>query len=398
METLYRQAFEFKKVKKWKKLPYNQYFMLRYEDGSTGYVCLPGNVEGVSSLFLYRSEEEFCRSLAMDESPEFGLRGMEGLYLQNCLLCTFVSGGAMLPREMEAVRAYCSAHGITLRGANAWPKFGKLRAQYTPAPLWDETDGRCLAGALEAAVSLAGRQDVLTAPCKDIPYGLNAPLAVKTETGWEWREAALPERPEIIYPEMGRLYDITLKRASMAKKNGHVWYCEICLPLEPKEDEEELFLSDCEEPAAFHPWVQTIYDVDQDKILDLRNCGEKEDYAEFFPNQMLEVMVQNGRPRKLQVSAGRAEALYKKLAAKLSVPMEVVEDYHDSIENMGFEDDKEMEQLEEEMLDILRNCDDFSKLPNELLFALGMMSGVQDARIPRAQRRKLDREMRRRFF
>jgi len=426
MEKLYALAFEYRKTKLWKKLFDTQLFAVRHFDGTTGYCCVMGNAGEHIALGLYLGEAGLRTLAAAQEAPQDDallnpIHGMEQMFNQDCLMCSFENKDELRPSELAEARAYCGAHGITLRGQRAWPKFERITPCHIPWAIRDERERQLLAEALEAALEVARKLAAAAPETKKLqagpPYGREIPLLVKTETGFVWQETALPPWQEPVYPEAASLYDLTLERVLSAKKLARTWACALFLMPRPcaAEEPDEDIVTPSYEPydAPYFPWVQIIYDIDQDTVVDCEICPDTEDYASVFPNKLLELMEKQGRPRQLLVETERAFALYDALADRLGVMLTVVdqcEGLDDAVADFHVHvgaDDGGLDDGEEEGYDLigdaqallkrfLTTCKDFSQIPDEALFLLSQMARELADELPKEQLALLKQEIRRR--
>ncbi len=418
MDTLYRLAFAFKKTKLWKKLSDNQLFAVALAGGETGYCSVMGALGEHIALAVYPGVSGL-RSYSMIASGQppaaGGIHAVEFALSQDCLMCSFENKDALRDYEAAGVRAYCAANGITLRGAHAWPQLLRYRPFHLPWTVGEDKDR--LAEGLEAALEVARRLE--TVPADELgltegpPFDREIPLLVKTGTGYDWQTVALPSRLEPEYPAGGPLYDLLIKRASMKRERAGVWACDVFLLPEPAgcdgEDPEEGENA----RAPYFPWVQLVLDIDSGMILDTMLCAEGEDYAEQFPNKLLELMGSHGRPRRMLVETERTAALYRDLAKRVGFPLELVDgcpDMDDALEDFfehfapGEGDEGEEEDglvlpagLAGLLADLFLSAGDFSELPSEMLLVLNNLAGVMGPALPGECRRLLDRELRERF-
>ena len=416
MDTLYRLAFAYKKTKLWKKLSDGQLFAVALPDGETGYCSVMGALGEHIALALYpgASGLRSYSMLASGLSPAGGVHAVEFALAQDCLMCSFENKDMLRACEAAAVRDYCTANGVTLRGAHAWPRLLRCRPFYLPWTLDEEKDR--LAEGLEAALEVARRLETASADSLGLtegpPYNREIPLLVKTEIGYDWQTVALPPRLELDYPTGGPLYDLLLKRASMKRERAGVWACDVFLLPEPVGGGEDELEDEPVGRAPFFPWVQLVLDVDSGMILDTTLCEEGEDYAEQFPNKLLELMGNHGRPRRMLVENERTAALYRNLAKRVGFPLEFVDrcaDLDDALDDFfdhfspedGDEADDDSLALPAGaaglLADLFRSAGDFSGLPHEMLLVMNSLAEVMGPALPEACRELLEQELRDRF-
>lgn len=416
MDTLYRLAFAYKKTKLWKKMLDSQLFAVPLPDGETGYCCVMGMQGEHIALAVYPGLAGLrsYTMIAMGPPSAGGIHTMEFALGQNCLMCSFENKDMLQDAEAAGVRAYCAANGITLRGPHAWPRLVRYRPFHLPWVIQEDGDG--LAAGLEAALEVARRLESTPAERLGLtcgpPFDRDIPLLVKTKDGYDWQTLTLPPRLEPVYPAGGPLYDLLLKRASMKRERAGVWACDVFLLPEPmgRGDGEEG--AEMSAAAPVFPWVQLVLDMDTGMILDTALCGEGEDYAEQFPNKLLELMGNHGRPRRMLVETDRTESLYRDLAKRVGFPLERVEtcdDLDDALDDFfnhfapGSDDEEEEDWLPVPpgitglLTDLFRSGGDFSEVPDEMLLALNNLAESMGPELPGEYRTLLNRELRARF-
>lgn len=417
---LYDLAFAYKKTKLWKKLWDNQLFAVRLSNGEIGYCSVMGRNGEHIALAAYVGESgwrSFCTCFDSTANMERmdRLHVTEILLSQDCVSCSFENKDELNPLEISEVRAYCAANGITLRGSHAWPNFTRCRPYYNPWFIQEETDLQWMAEALEAGLEVAKRLETTRAVQLGLeegaPYDREIPLLVKTADGYDWQKLTLQPRQPVTYPKMGRLYDLSLKRATTAKKRGSIWSCDVFLF--PKtvldEEEEEQDDNEIDSKVPYFPWMQIVVNEDEGLILDSTLCQEDEDYADVFPNKMLDLMAKLGKPQKLLVKTERTAALYQDFAQKVGIRFEVVE-YCDGLDDVladfadqfafGNDDFDESftPDIMDKMIELLFHTTDFSSFPDEVIMLLCEMADKMGDELPASRHRLLNEEKHRRFI
>lgn len=419
MEKLYELAFAYRKTKVWKKLWDNQLFAIELPGGGVGYCSIMGRAGEHVALGLYPGEDglqSYCLAAEAAEEDSI-IRQVEKALAQNCVMCSFENKDGLWDYEIKEVKAYCAAHSLTLRGQHVWPKFQRVLPRHLPWTMQEETDRAWMAAALEAGLEVAQQLASKTAAQLGLqsgaPFDRDIPLLVKTDTGYDWRTTALPPRRETVYPEAGIIYDLPLKRAAATKRRTEIWVCDIISSIQPVSDEENLASGKMPHQAPYFPWLQIVYDMFQDCILDCAMCPEREDYTEFFPNRLLDLMEKFGRPRKLLVTSDRSAALYARLAARLGINYqhgkcealeEAIEDMFQHLGPNGTDAEGGPDELEQDgaypeqlLLNILRNCEDFSGFPDEAIYLFANLAEKLKGQIPKSQLLLLQKEIHKRF-
>ncbi len=407
VNTLYQLAFEFKKTKLWKKLWDSQLFAVALSDGETGYCCVMGRMGEHIALGIYPGEAGLRSYWLLREEPDEERHAMEYMLSQDCIMCSFENKEMLRDSEIAEVRSYCAENGLTLRGARAWPQLERCRPFHIPWMIRDEEDKRRLSEALEAGIEVARRLEHASASelglIEGPPYDREIPLLVKTAEGYDWKSTVLPSYQPPVYPEAGQLYDLPLKRASSTKKRAGTWACDVFLLPTPASEEASDEAPVAEPYDAPHfPWVQMVFDEGKELVLNVTLCGEDDDYTELFPNQFLELVNQHGRPRKLLVETERTAALYRGLTDKLGIRLELTDacGMDEALEEMFYQlssNGMELpEGLMESFAELLGNIDDFSSVPDEILFMMKELTESMGDEMPKAQRQLLEKEVRKR--
>lgn len=407
-ETLYTLAFAYKKTKLWKRLWDTQLFAVRFSDGEIGYCSVMGRIGEHIALGVYVGESGFYSYCAIANQPAEtdDLHRMEYMFSQDCLICSFVYKDELGPSETAALKSYCAKNGVALRGAHACPQLERVHPFHIPWPVREDADKQYLSQALEAAVEVARRLESSTPEQLGLkegsPFTHPIPLLVKTAEGYDWQTVSAPPEKRAAYPSTGRLSDIHLRRATLAKKQGSTWACDVFLLPKPISDEAE----ETAEPynAPYLPWVQIIYDVDGDAVLDTAVCGGKESYADVFPNKLLELMGRLGRPRRLLTVTRRSEALYRDAAEEAGVKLEFVP-HCEPLETALAEfithfmsqgetgEDGLSDAFQDRLAEILMTCPDFSGCPDDLLPVFAEMAQAMGDALPESQRLLLEQEI-----
>lgn len=410
MDRMYDLAFAYKKSKLWKKLWDSQLFAVQHRDGVIGYCSVTGMNGEFIALIEYPGEEglqSYYNTLALNcdgDDSEMNIHVVEQNFAQHCILCSLQNKSDLDEEEIQAVRDYCARRGITLRGAKAWPRFEQVRPRQIPWPIQNEMDWDRLADALEAALEMAERLRNTT-PEKlgmqyGTPYGRNIPLLVRTEDGFQWEEYPLPPEPlPPVYPEAAGLYDLTLKRATMKRKRTGTWACDIFLsptPIQPEKSQN----------APYFPWMQMVFDEDNDQILACDVCDLEQPYEQYFPNRLLELINEKGRPRRFLAASPRVQALYGDLAQKLKIPLgsaDGCEGLQEAVTElflgmqMGGENGGDVDALFEQFKDILAQCEDYSDFPDEVILLLSQAAETIHEDLPQEVLRRIQEEADKRF-
>ena len=166
-ERMYELAFRYKKTKLWQRMFDSEIFAVELSDGEIGYCSIMGRMGEVNAVAVYVGAKGFqsLRTIMTSIEGEGILLDYNELLLsQDCTQCGFDNKDALLPYELDEVRAYAKAHGIKLGGANAFPQFVRYKPYRHPWEITSELDRRRICEALEAGIFLS---ELLSATSKE---------------------------------------------------------------------------------------------------------------------------------------------------------------------------------------------------------------------------------------
>ena len=246
-DRMYELAFQYKKTKLWKKLHDTDIFAVKLSDGKIGYCCVMGMAGKENAVALYPGAQAFQSYLELFELALNGMppeaAGQDILFSQNCLQCAFENKDLLQPDELDEVKAYTKKHGITLRGANAFPQFIRYQPYYHPWYISSELEQQYICEALEACMAMAevlemkGKRAlgfsgyVLDASTPDIP------CLEKGNDGYIVTRIPVPEEIPVEYPSPTMKNEITLARLKKMKKKGSLECRMVRLPMPIQESE-----------------------------------------------------------------------------------------------------------------------------------------------------------------
>lgn len=157
-EELYQLAFAFRKTKLWKSLYESELFAVELPDNEIGYCCAKDFAGKSPALALYvgnRGLDSFRALHDLSSTETSPLRIYEAVLTRDCLQCSFESKEALSAETLHSVRAYASEHGLSFRGADAFPQFMRHRPARTAWPISQQEDIHRLCIALEAALEVS---------------------------------------------------------------------------------------------------------------------------------------------------------------------------------------------------------------------------------------------------
>ena len=385
-DSLYDIAFQFKKTKLWKKLYDTQLFAIEHSDGTIGYCCVMGMMGEHLALAVYPGDEgmDSYRLMGKDRSKMNDLEVQETALSQNCVMLSFENKDELRPKELDEVRAYCTAHQLVLRGRKAYPQFQRFRPHYFPWYVEDEKDRAHLLEALEAGLAVSAKLD--DAAPEDLgftegaPYDRSIPLLIKKDGGFAWTMIALPEPQPVVYPSPEACDDIALAKLAKSKKRGGEWACDVSMHVDPMSDEtSENEVVDEPKNAPFYPYLLLIIDNKSGMVMNVQLSDNPEDYAEKFTRTILEVAQNNGKPSRILVCNERAHALFEKLAVQLGSELvlkkripKLEEAEQGFLEHFGGDEDNTEDEMAQ-LMETLRDSAALAEMPDEMLMQLSQI-------------------------
>lgn len=383
-DTLLTLAFQFKQTKLWETLYDSELFAVRHRDGSTSYCCVMGMMGEHLAIAVYPGEAGLAsfRLLGKDRTDMDYFEVHETAMSQNCLMLSFENKADLQSREINEVRAYCKAHGVSLRGKRSYPQFQRFRPHYFPWYLDDPDDQAHMAEALEAAIAVAERLQKSTPEALGfsggLPYKRSIPLLEKKDNVFMWSETALPRSPVTRYTSPDIKDEFSLMKLTKAKPSGKTWACDIFMHVNPAADND-----DNGEPksAPFFPYILLIVDNETSLILGLHLSDNPEDYSDAFIQAILATVQEQGLPSHILVANKRAQAFFSKLAKRMGAELEMKQEIplleeakEDFIGQFAGEDDDDT--TPEQVMELLRTPGMLNEMPEEMLLQLAQVAAM----------------------
>ncbi|MCD8211852.1 MAG: hypothetical protein LUC17_02375 [Oscillospiraceae bacterium] len=419
MYDLLGKAFAYRKTKIWEKLWDDQIFAVRHSDGSTGYVCIMGRAGLCQALAVYPGTEGLDSMRRVNSCPEDAPEQVEfeAAMTQDCVSCSFVEKNLLRKSELEEIRAYCSEHGINLRGKNAWPQLERKEPYHMPWTIREESDKIHLGEALDACVDLAGKLKGPEADDFSFPEGLGpgtvVPMAVVLPDGsFRWETTALPKSRAVRYRTAVPFDKKLAAEVLDAEESGDTWMCDVVLSpgavLDEDEDEKALENGTAEpELAPFFPLAQLI--LRGDGRMSAHLCDQGDRYDEFFLDSALADMIDYGRPAEIVVRNRRTRNMFRKLADDMGIRLTMTEDCPemDDLVHNFFSEFGAGEVTDDEsgasgtdvaaLAEMIENTRDFSDFADEEFLTLCLAAAAFHINLSKQQSQKLENELRKRF-
>lgn len=383
---LYDLAFAFKKARLWKKLWDSQLFAVAHSDGSIGYCCVMGRAGKHLALAVYPGPEGLhayrMMSLDWDDLEPYEMK--EKALSQDCVMVSLQNKIELQQEEQEALAAYCADRGVTLRGQKACPQFERFRPLHHPWFLDDPRDILHMKEALMAALDVSRRLETRDAAALGFtdgpPYEREIPLLTLQKKRYAWRLLSLPPPLQLTYPSIGIPDDITMKRLKSAKKTALDWAACIFMNPEPSVDEAHRDpVTNRPLKAPAYPMLLMILEKQSSMILGMPMSPDPQDYLRLFTKGLVDLMVKQGRPRRILVRDERTYALLQQICPQIGVQLKRVEliemleealsAYHDQFSKFK-KADAEGAGRDDKILQMLKNLEQLPSLedmPEEML-------------------------------
>lgn len=317
-ETLYKDAFEYKKSKLWKKLYDNQVFAVRLSSGETGYVCVMGRMGFHQAIALYIGREG-VNSLRRSNAVIPGFEDFEDLISQHCLQLEFGNSDDLFPGLADEVRAFKKEYGIRVGGKNAFPQFVRYQKYRFPVPLDNDADIISLDEAVQVCIKLAEKLDTSTP--EELGIGMMDPgtsqvplFSISDGTLIEGGMVPIPELEEEKYEPVIFRNEVAAHSLRKAEKYGS-YSCELLRLREPIQNDPD--------EVPFFPLFCLIVDVDDAAPLPAplsKDCGED---MEAFLNGLAQEWIDNGIcPSEIFCRDDRTYAFLKDFCSKTGIRLE----------------------------------------------------------------------------
>lgn len=320
-DRLYDLALTFRKTKLWKRLYDSELFAVSLSNGQIAYCCIMGLLGEHIALAVYIGEQgldSYCHLQEMGHVPMNALQAQEFMLSQSCLQCSLETKDALSPQELAAARGYGKTHGITFRGANAFPQFIKYQPARYPWPVQETADVQLLCEALTAALEVSeklttvgkGHLGFTDGPAHD----RTIPLLTPEGQGFTWGVCRLPPRWPASYPEPMLLDELLTARLKKQKKRAGIWACDVVMFPQP------VFLDEEDTDAApVFPYMLLAADLEKELVIPTEVVPAYEEGAAELLSAIGNQMLENGIPTEIHVVNDRTRSLLKNLAATLGI-------------------------------------------------------------------------------
>jgi hypothetical protein len=346
-KRLYDLAYQYKSTKLWKRLYDSELFAIRLADGSLGYISIMGDLgEHIAiSLYIGRSGLDSFRNMYELESAVSEMARYELMLSQDCIQCSFENRDELHPLEIEEVKAYAKAKGITLKGPKAFAQFKVYKPNHYPWFLKTEEDRLSVSEAIEAAIALSERLKTIDKKSLGFktgaPYDRDIPLIEKKNGSYEFGAISLPPRQEPDYPSPVLRDELLAARLKKKKDRKASWSCEVILIPKPVSDEtaEGGGVVSMPEAAPVFPFTLLVVDMDAEMIITTDIIADYDNDCDRLLSYFAESMETEGVPREFVVRDRRTKTLLSRFSEQIGVKLTFREDIPilDSIEEDMFE-------------------------------------------------------------
>jgi hypothetical protein len=407
-DQLYALAFQYKSTKLWKKLYDTELFAVKLADDSLGYISIMGDLgEHIAlSLYIGRRGLDSYRNMFEFDSTETEMKQQEIMLSQDCIQCSFENKSELHPLEIEEVKAYAKAQGITLKGQKAYPQFKVYKPNHYPWFLKTEEDRLYISEAISAAIALSER--LKTTEKKSLgfktgaPYDRDIPLIEKINGSYEFGAISLPPRQEPEYPYPVLRDELLAARLKKKKDKNAAWGCEVILIPQPVSSEaaDGGGVLSMPEAAPVFPFMLLAVDLGAEMIIPTDMIQDYDNDCERLLSSFAESMETKGVPKEFVVRDRRTQALLSSFSEQIGVRLTLREDIpflddieEDLLDNFGSGRPPHNDEMEDfnKLLDFMLQLNDkeINTLPRELQLQIlemdeaGLLSPDISARLRR---------------
>lgn len=319
-DRLYELAFAFRKAKLWKYLYDTELFAVSLPNGEIGYCSIMGFLGEHLALALYvgsKGLDSYRLLLEPGEKEIAPLKAQEFMLSQNCLQCSFESKDTLAPQELSAARSYAAAHGLTIRGANAFPQLIRYQPAHYPWPISEQGDVALICAALKAALAVSEKLKHTSKSqlgFREGPaYDRSVPLLTSSGEGFAWSLHPLPPKQPVQYSEPALRDELLMMRLKKAKKCRGTWVCDVVMVPQPGMEHET--------SSPVFPYTLLTAVCETEMALPTEIVPDLESGAGTLLQALGNRMLEHGIPKEIQVPDERTYALLKDLAAQLKIQM-----------------------------------------------------------------------------
>lgn len=319
-DELYQLAFAFRKTKLWKSLGESELFAVELPNDEIGYCCVQSFASEHNALALYvgnKGLDSFRALRNLDRMETSQLKIYETALGRDCLQCSFESKGMLHPDALRFNRVYASEHGISFRGANAFPQFLNFHPARTAWPVSKQEEIELLCTALEAALEVSRQvkngNKIRLGFQEGAMYNRSIPLLARSGDGFVWGLHPLPPKQSAQYPEPTLKDEVLMARLKKERKRRNTWVCDVVLMPYPDMDQED--------SIPIFPYTLLSQICETRKTLPPETVPNLEEGTETLLRVLGNWMLENKIPREIQVVDRRTYSMLKNLTATLNIKL-----------------------------------------------------------------------------
>jgi len=358
---LYEKAFEWKTLKPWTRINEDQFFSAEL-NGELCYLQVLGDDDDAYVLAVFPGEEGRKSCLRFQDAMQKrdDLEILAAVHGLRALQCHFCRKDFLQPGEEETIREYTKAHGIPLRGKNAWPSLVSFAPHLIPERIADPDEEEILSEALDLSIWLIRNMEA---------EGIRIPsITEKTETilcfqkdgdRYAVKEIPIDVLPQEEYPVGQTENEICREKVKRLRKKGK-WACELMslsVP-SPAEGFERMV----------YPWLLITAELKSGKPVEVQPVRDYERRTNVMLDKLMEAMIrENVCPSEITVPDDRTYALLRDWCPEMGIRLrkgekpEIIRELE--LECGGIVDEPEDEAEMDSLLELVR------MLPDEVLLS-----------------------------
>lgn len=246
---------------------------------------------------------------------EYGesIPGHQALHYQDCIMCSFEDRELLANEDRKQIKDL----GLSFRGRNAWPMFRRFEPGYNP---WFINKEECifLTHALRQTIFVA--DSVRTGLLKmDMEQGRTILRYSEEKDGsLEWYSKEVQMKfPTVSYSPVKINDDIMIQKIKMAGSMGNVslQVDTLYMPSVVQENKGE---------RPYYPRVFILAEQKSGQILDFEMYQSVSDDANVTLNKLMDICLENGIPKEIQVRSEAMEAILGDFCMKTGIKLKVV--------------------------------------------------------------------------
>ena len=313
LKELYQAASEFIQAQPWKEFYDADIICVENpRDKAIGYCSIMGRAGEHYALGVYLGNEGIFGFYHLMEHAD-SIPSHQALHYQNCLMCSFEDRDLLSVEDRKQIKDL----GLSFRGRNVWPMFRRYEPGYHP---WYINEEECifLTHALKQTLFVAG--NVLAGQLEmDMEQGKTI-LRYSEENGskLEWHSKKVQMKfPTVSYSPVKINDDILIQKIKMAGSMGNVslQVDTLYMPSAVQENKGE---------RPYYPRVFILAEQKSGQILGFEMYQSVSDDANVTLNKLMDICLENGIPKEIQVRSEAMEAILGDFCKKTGTKLKVV--------------------------------------------------------------------------